>query len=118
MCLGWKTWRGVVRGGSALQEPFDPSKYHDHYREALLELIASKTQGHEVVVPEGEAAAAPVTDLMAALRASIEAAQKRKGGAAQAPGQERKADGAKEEATEERKAPRAAKKPRSRKKAA
>ena len=102
----------------ALQEPFDPSKYHDHYREALLELIASKTQGHEVVVPEGEAAAAPVTDLMAALRASIEAARKRKGGAAQAPGQERKADGAREEAKEERKPARAAKKPRSRKKAA
>ena len=62
----------------ALEERFDPSKYRDHYREALLELITSKTQGREVVVPEGEAAA-PVTDLMAALRASIEAAQKRKG---------------------------------------
>ena len=63
----------------ALQEPFDPSKYHDHYREALLELIASKTEGKEVVVPEGEKAA-PVGDLMAALRASIEAAQQRKDG--------------------------------------
>lgn len=69
-------------------------------------------------MPEGEAAAAPVTDLMAALRASIEAAQKRKGGAAQAPAQERKADGAREEAKEEHKPARAAKKPRSRKKAA
>ena len=63
----------------ALKERFDPSKYHDHYREALLELIESKTQGREVVVPEGETAA-PVTDLMEALRASIEQAQKRKGG--------------------------------------
>jgi DNA end-binding protein Ku len=62
----------------ALAEPFDPSRYHDHYREALLELIASKTEGKEVVVPEGENAA-PVTDLMAALRASIEQAQQRKG---------------------------------------
>ncbi|TME34320.1 MAG: Ku protein, partial [Chloroflexi bacterium] len=61
----------------ALKERFDPSKYHDHYREALLELIESKTQGREVVVPEGETAA-PVTDLMEALRASIEQAQKRK----------------------------------------
>src|SRR5205085_4805369 len=67
----------------ALAEPFDPSKYHDHYREALLELIASKTEGKQVVVPEGEQAA-PVTDLVAALRASIEAAQQRKGGAAAA----------------------------------
>jgi DNA end-binding protein Ku len=75
----------------ALEEPFDPSKYHDHYREALLELIKSKTEGREVVVPEGEAAA-PVTDLMAALRASIEQAQKRRDGAAEEhePGQRRK----------------------------
>jgi DNA end-binding protein Ku len=63
----------------ALAEPFDPGKYHDHYREALLALIEGKTKGKEVVVPEGEKAA-PVTDLMAALRASIEAAQQRKGG--------------------------------------
>ena len=62
----------------ALQEPFDPAKYHDHYREALLELIASKTEGREVVVPESAPAGAPVTDLMAALRASIEAAKGRK----------------------------------------
>ena len=62
----------------ALQEQFDPAKYHDHYREALLELIASKTEGREVVVPETAPAGAPVTDLMAALRASIEAARGRK----------------------------------------
>src|SRR5207244_10270921 len=29
----------------ALAEPFKPDKYHDHYREALLELIKSKTEG-------------------------------------------------------------------------
>ena len=62
----------------ALEEKFDPGKYRDHYREALLELIASKTEGREVVSPEPEAAGAPVTDLMAALRASIEAAKGRK----------------------------------------
>src|SRR5689334_17086008 len=62
----------------ALQEPFDPAKYQDHYREALLELIASKTEGREVVMPETAPAGAPVTDLMAALRASIEAAKGRK----------------------------------------
>jgi DNA end-binding protein Ku len=63
----------------ALQEPFDPARYHDHYREALLELIESKTQGKQVVVPEAAAESEPVTDLMAALRASIEAAKQRKG---------------------------------------
>jgi DNA end-binding protein Ku len=65
----------------ALEEKFDPAKYHDHYREALLELISSKQQGREVVTPETEAASEPVTDLMAALRASIEAAKNRKAGA-------------------------------------
>jgi DNA end-binding protein Ku len=64
----------------ALEERFDPSKYHDHYREALLELIASKQEGREVVTPEAEAEGAPVTDLMAALRASIEAARGSRGG--------------------------------------
>lgn len=65
----------------ALQSPFDPEQYHDRYREALLKLIESKAQGREVVESETPEAA-PVTDLMAALRASIEAAQKRKSGAA------------------------------------
>jgi DNA end-binding protein Ku len=65
----------------ALAEPFEPAKYHDHYREALLELITSKAEGKEVVVPEAQPEAAPVGDLMAALRASIEAARKQKGAA-------------------------------------
>jgi len=65
----------------ALEERFDPGKYHDHYREALLELISSKTEGREVVMPETETEAAPVTDLMAALRASIDAARGHKAGA-------------------------------------
>jgi DNA end-binding protein Ku len=65
----------------ALAEPFDASKYHDHYREALLELINAKAEGKAVVVPEAEQPG-KVTDLMEALRASIDAAQKRKGGSA------------------------------------
>jgi DNA end-binding protein Ku len=64
----------------ALQEPFDPARYHDRYREALLELIAGKTQGKQVVVPETETAGQPASDLMAALRASLEAARKRTAG--------------------------------------
>jgi DNA end-binding protein Ku len=73
----------------ALEEPFDPAKYHDHYREALLELISSKTEGREVVMPEAAAEGAPVTDLMAALRASIEAARGRQAGEASASGSAR-----------------------------
>ena len=36
----------------ALSEPFDPTKYQDHYREALVEVITNKTEGREVVAPE------------------------------------------------------------------
>jgi DNA end-binding protein Ku len=63
----------------ALAEPFDPSKYHDHYREALLELIKAKTEGREVVAAESETPG-QVTDIMEALRASLEQARKRKSG--------------------------------------
>jgi DNA end-binding protein Ku len=95
----------------ALEEDFDPSKYKDHYREALLKLIEAKTQGREVVVPEGEAPGAPVTDLMAALRASIEAARGRKAGGAEPAAKPTRA----ERGGHER---RKAAKPRARKKAA
>ncbi|MBV9546259.1 MAG: Ku protein [Chloroflexi bacterium] len=64
----------------ALAEPFDPSKYHDHYREAVLALIESKAHGKEVVAPEGAPEAPQVGDLMSALRASVEAARQRKSG--------------------------------------
>jgi len=60
-----------------LLEPFDPEKYQDLYRAALMEMIEAKLQGQELV----EAPAAPaakVVDLMAALKASVEAAKKRK----------------------------------------
>ena len=66
-----------------LQEPFDPTKYKDEYRGALMEIIEAKLEGHEYVAPAEPAAAAPAVDLMAALRASVEAAKKRKGGEAE-----------------------------------
>jgi DNA end-binding protein Ku len=60
----------------ALSTAFEPEKYHDEYREQLLALIDQKAQGAEVVeLPERPAAAANVTDLMAALEASIAAAR-------------------------------------------
>lgn len=60
-----------------LAEPFDPAKYRDEYRAALLEVIEAKIQGQEVVAPPPPPEA-KVTDLMAALQASVEAAMKRK----------------------------------------
>lgn len=60
---------------TALTTDFDPSRYKDRYREALLLMIEAKIAGKTIEVPA--AAEAPGTqDLMAALRASVEAAQK------------------------------------------
>lgn len=64
-----------------LQEPFDPKKYRDEYRDALMKIIEAKLEGHEYVAPAEPAAVAPAVDLMAALKASVEAAKKRKGDA-------------------------------------
>lgn len=53
---------------------FDPADYKDEYRDALMEVIKAKLEGHEVV----EAPPTPetkITDLMEALRASVEAAK-------------------------------------------
>ena len=57
----------------ALSGTFDPEKYHDEYREQVLELIERKAAGEEIAVqPQAEEpAAAP--DLMAALEASLAA---------------------------------------------
>ncbi|MBK9344726.1 MAG: Ku protein [Dehalococcoidia bacterium] len=61
-----------------LHEPFDPAKYRDEYRDSLMTIIEAKLEGHEYVAPAEPAALAPAVDLMAALRASVEAAKKRK----------------------------------------
>ena len=62
-----------------------PEEYTDGYRRALEELVASKLSGEPLVtVTEGEAAGGEVVDLMAALRASVEAAKKRRAEEAEA----------------------------------
>jgi len=66
-----------------LEEPFEPGKYHDEYRVALLEMIEAKANGQEVVATP-EAPLPKTVDLMAALKASLEAAKKAKPGAADA----------------------------------
>jgi len=56
---------------------FDPTQFHDSYREALQAVIDAKVDGREVVQPEGaQPTAAGVVDLMAALKASVEAAKR------------------------------------------
>ncbi len=59
-----------------LTEPFEPEKYRDQYREALMEIIEAKLEGQELV--EAPAPPVEVIDLMTALKASVEAAKKRK----------------------------------------
>jgi DNA end-binding protein Ku len=63
-----------------LQEQFDPKKYQDEYRVALLDMIEAKRNGSEIVATP-EAPLPRTVDLMAALKASLEAAKKGKGAA-------------------------------------
>ncbi len=60
-----------------LQEPFDPKKYSDQYRTALVDMIEAKRNGQEIVATP-EAPLPQTIDLMAALKASLEAAKKGK----------------------------------------
>lgn len=71
-----------------LRKPFEPEEYHDHYREALSELIDAKLEGKEVVTspPPRDA---KVIDLADALARSVAAA--RKGGVAKAKARQRPA---------------------------
>jgi DNA end-binding protein Ku len=50
---------------------FDPSRFVDHYEEALKALIEQKKEGHKVVAPS-EPEDTNVVDLMSVLRASLE----------------------------------------------
>lgn len=62
-----------------LSVPFDPSKYKDETREKLNELIETKLRGEDVTVPPRKEPA-KVIDLMEALKASVELAEKRRTG--------------------------------------
>jgi DNA end-binding protein Ku len=62
---------------SSLHEEFDPERYEDEYREAVLELIERKAAGQEVQPPE-EPAPEPPGDLSDALAASLEHAGRRR----------------------------------------
>jgi DNA end-binding protein Ku len=61
-----------------LSDDFDAAEYQDNYREALLEIIRKKAEGETIAMPQP--AVAKVTDLMEALRASVEDARRRKAG--------------------------------------
>jgi len=62
----------------SLAGEFEPEQYRDTYREEVLALIERKAAGEEVAVqPAKEEEAAPVPDLMSALKASLDAVRER-----------------------------------------
>jgi DNA end-binding protein Ku len=68
---------------ATLSGDFDPSRYTSDYREALEQLVQAKAAG--LPMPESggdETRTADVVDLVAALRASVDAAKRRREGAA------------------------------------
>jgi DNA end-binding protein Ku len=64
----------------SMEGDFDPTEYTDAYREAIKEIIDAKVEGKEIVAPEQEEAAPAASDLLSALRASVEAAKKGRSG--------------------------------------
>jgi DNA end-binding protein Ku len=67
-----------------LTEAFDPARYPNETRASLLDFLEAKAAGEEPVTMAEAPEPAPVVDLMAALRASIEAAGARERPAAAA----------------------------------
>ena len=65
----------------AMTVDFDPEQYHNAYREALQEVIDAKEAGREVkhVEKPAEDVGAKVTDLLSALRASVDRAKETRG---------------------------------------
>ena len=58
----------------SLSSEFEPDKFRDTYRDEVLALIERKASGEEIAVqPARDEEAEPVPDLMAALRASLDA---------------------------------------------
>ena len=71
----------------SLADDFDPTRYSDDYKEALMKVINAKVEGQETVEAPDAEVAPRVMDLMEALKASVEAAKaKRSSGARKAAG--------------------------------
>jgi DNA end-binding protein Ku len=59
----------------SLADTFDPSRYKDEYREAVMKVVQARMEGEVIEAPEAPQPA-KVMDLMEALRASVEQAKK------------------------------------------
>lgn len=64
----------------SLSNGFDPTRYHDSYRAAVLDLIERKAEGREVAIqPPPQEPEPQAPDLMSALEASLAEVRKRSG---------------------------------------
>ena len=79
---GIRIAKGELEMATALIDQFTgtfrPERYEDTYREALCKVIRAKRKGETITAPEPETDEEP-TDLLAALKASVEAAKRTKG---------------------------------------
>jgi DNA end-binding protein Ku len=79
----------------SLSAHFEPDKFHDEYRERVLDLIERKAAGEEIAVQPQAEEPAPAPDLMAALEASLAAVSSDDGKAEDKPKRKRAASGSK-----------------------
>jgi len=79
---GIRIAKGELEMATALIDQFTgtfrPERYEDTYRAALCKVIRAKRKGETITAPEPETDEEP-TDLLAALKASVEAAKRTKG---------------------------------------
>jgi DNA end-binding protein Ku len=66
-------------------ERFEPARYEDRYRQAVLAAVEQKIAGQQVVVAEAPEAPEPIIDLVAALKRSLEERRGAAGAEAGAP---------------------------------
>ncbi|HEY3003587.1 MAG TPA: Ku protein [Kribbellaceae bacterium] len=71
----------------AMSGPWKPEEYHDTYTDRVRDLVDAKRRGKEITVTETEPEATDVTDLVSALRASLEDARSRRKGGKRASGE-------------------------------
>ena len=81
----------------SMQGAYDPADYGNDYREALRAMLEAKLAGEEITAPE-PAPAAPVIDLMEALKQSVEQAAGKRDGAKKPAARKKAASGGRKRA--------------------
>ena len=75
----------------SLATEWKPEEYRDEYREKVMEMIEQKAAGEEVAVQPVTDDAAPVPDLMSALKASLDAVREKDAEAPKPPAKKKRA---------------------------